>query len=109
MQEITDNQITMSISVLSPQVPMTFEDEADLVSQLRSGVDGVVLQDGKKRGVFLPVVWESLPEPRKFFNNLKRKAGYPEDHWSPTIKAWRYVTESVYSKDLPTDAPLWII
>ena len=106
-QELVDHQITMSISVLSPQVPMSFTDEEDLVGQLRSGIDGVVLQDGKKRGVFLPVVWEQLPEPQKFFNNLKRKAGLPEDYWSTTLKAWRYVTESVYSKNLPPDAPLW--
>ncbi len=106
-QELRDHDITMSISVLSPQVPMTFKNEEDLVGQLRPGIDGVVLQDKKKRGVFLPVVWESLKEPQKFFNQLKRKAGYPEDYWSPTIKAWRYVTESVYSKDLPADDPLW--
>lgn len=105
--ELIQDNISMHISVLSPQVPMQFDSEADLVGQLRPGIDGVILQDQNKRGVFLPVVWESLPEPQQFFNHLKRKAGLPMDHWSPTVKAWRYVTKSVNSTDLPDHINLW--
>jgi len=105
--EIENSDITMSISVLSPQTQMSFTDEADFLSQLQPGIDGIVLQEGQQRGVFLPVVWEQLPEPEKFLSHLKRKAGLKEDYWSDTLQAWRYVTEGIYSTDLPPDAPLW--
>jgi hypothetical protein len=116
LKEIDSGVLTMSISVLSPQTEMRFSSEEDFLRQLQPGIDGIVLQEGPKnsaqnsaqnRGVFLPVVWEQLPEPKKFLSHLKRKASLPEDYWSDTIKAWRYVTEGVSSKDLPTDQPLW--
>jgi len=105
--ELTEHDITMHISVLSPQVPMQFNSEADLVSQLRPGRDGVVLQDQGKRGVFLPVVWEQLPERQEFFTHLKRKAGLPDDHWSDAVQAWRYVTEGVSSDEMDGAEEFW--
>jgi AmmeMemoRadiSam system protein B/AmmeMemoRadiSam system protein A len=105
--ELDQSDITMHISVLSPQVPMTFTDEADLVSQIRPNIDGLILQDKGKRGVFLPAVWESLPEPQQFFTHLKRKAGLPLDHWSGTVQVWRYVTKSVHSEDFAEQLNLW--
>jgi AMMECR1 domain-containing protein len=65
------------------------------LSQLRPGVDGLILEEGGRRGTFLPAVWESLPEPRAFLRELKRKAGLPADHWSDTLRAHRYTVESV--------------
>jgi len=86
---------------------LIFADEADLIHQLRPGVDGLILADGKHRGVFLPVVWQELPEPKEFLNHLKLKAGLPEDHWSEKIRAWRYVTRSISSEALPNHVNLW--
>ncbi|MEA3410873.1 MAG: AmmeMemoRadiSam system protein A [Pseudomonadota bacterium] len=88
------DQLSISISVLSPPVDIDFQDEADLISQLRPAIDGVVLRDGALRGTFLPSVWESLPDPASFLSHLKQKAGLPADHWSDTLKAYRYTTES---------------
>ena len=106
-EELTEHLITMHISVLSPQVAMTFSGEADLVAQLWPGRDGVVLQDQGKRGVFLPTVWEQLPERQEFFTHLKRKAGLADDHWSDSMQAWRYVTEGVASEDLEDADQFW--
>ncbi len=106
-EEIEKHEIVLTVSVLSPQVPIDFSGEADLVSQLRPGRDGVVLQEEGRRGVFLPVVWESLPEPADFVRNLKRKAGLPEDYWSDSLRAWRYVTEIVSSEALPDPRAIW--
>ncbi|MGE5155183.1 MAG: AMMECR1 domain-containing protein, partial [Bdellovibrio bacteriovorus] len=77
----------------APQ-PMEFRDEADLLEQLRPGVDGLILEDGGRRGTFLPAVWDSLTEPRLFLAELKRKAGLPATYWSPTLKVSRYNTET---------------
>ena len=107
LDEIKTGSIHIHISVLSPQTPMTFKDEADLLSQVRPHRDGLVLQDHGRRGVFLPSVWEQLPDARNFLNHLKRKAGLPETHWSDTVQIWRYVTEEVRSENLPADVKLW--
>jgi len=90
--ELADLEI--HISVLTPAEPMAFSSEADLLRQLRPGLDGLILEDGWARGTFLPSVWESLPEPREFLAHLKRKAGLPMNHWSAKLRVYRYTTES---------------
>ena len=85
--------LAIKISVLSPPVPMQVESQADLVAQLRPGVDGLILQDGEKRATFLPSVWIGIPEPERFVRQLARKADWPAGHWTETVRAWRYTTE----------------
>jgi AmmeMemoRadiSam system protein B/AmmeMemoRadiSam system protein A len=87
--------LDLSIAVLSPQTPMSFADEADFMAQLRPGRDGLIIADGPRRALFLPAVWDQLPDPKAFVQHLKRKAGMPPDHWSPAFQAWRFVTEAV--------------
>ncbi|MBD9357158.1 AmmeMemoRadiSam system protein A [Methylomonas albis] len=85
--------LDVHISVLSPAAAMTFASEADLLAQLRPGVDGIILQEGHRRGTFLPSVWEDLPHPKQFLQHLKQKVGFPASYWSDTIQAYRYTTE----------------
>ncbi|WP_295392931.1 AmmeMemoRadiSam system protein A [uncultured Thiodictyon sp.] len=88
------DDLTLHLSILSAPEPMSFSDEQDLLRQLRPGVDGLILTDGGARGTFLPAVWESLPQPRQFLTELKRKAGLPGNHWSGTLRVSRYYTEA---------------
>ncbi len=87
--------LATQISILSPSEPMLFDSEQALLAQLRPGVDGLILLEGSRRGTFLPSVWEMLPEPREFLQQLKRKAGLPADYWSETLQVERYTAESV--------------
>ena len=87
--------IEIHISVLTKPEAVTFSSEEDLVEKLRPGTDGLILEEGAFRGTFLPAVWESLPDPRLFLAQLKRKAGLPADYWSDTIAVKRYTTESI--------------
>lgn len=82
------------ISLLSTPVELQFASEGDLVAKLQPGIDGLILQDGTHRGTFLPQVWEQIPAPADFFHRLKDKVGLPPDHWSPTVRVWRYFTET---------------
>lgn len=86
--------LEIHISVLSPPEPLHFRSEAELLQQLRPGIDGLVLRDRGCRGTFLPSVWQSLREPREFLRHLKVKAGLPSDWWSDTLAVERYTTES---------------
>ncbi|WP_189990823.1 AmmeMemoRadiSam system protein B [Thalassobaculum fulvum] len=88
------DRIEVSVSILSTPRPMSFADEADLVRQLRPDIDGLIMHDADRRGIFLPSVWSGLPKAETFLTQLKRKAGLPTDHWSETLRVFRYTTES---------------
>ena len=81
------------VSILSEPEQMVFTSEDNLLQQLRPGIDGLILFDQGRRGTFLPMVWEQLPNPRQFLRQLKMKAGFPEDYWSATIKIERYTAK----------------
>ena len=87
-------RLKVSVSILSTPVPLDVADEADLLARLRPDVDGLILQDGDRRGIFLPSVWSGLPKAEAFVAQLKRKAGLPVDHWSDAVRVSRYTTES---------------
>lgn len=94
--EINDD-LELSISVLSPPHAFPFTNEADLISKLTPFEDGIILSDGNRRGLFLPQVWDQLPEPADFLAHLKRKAGLPMDYWSDTMRTDRFITRGVSS------------
>ncbi|WP_031434141.1 AmmeMemoRadiSam system protein A [Methylomarinum vadi] len=89
--EIDDLEI--HISILSEPEPISFSSEEDLLAQIRPNVDGLILEEGHRRGTFLPSVWEMLPDKKQFLRHLKNKAGLPADYWSDTVKVYRYTTE----------------
>lgn len=86
--------VRIHLSVLTPPTPLSFTDEDDLVHQLRPGVDGLVLEVGRCRGTFLPAVWESLHDPRRFLEQLKVKAGLHPDAELAGASVQRYTCES---------------
>jgi AmmeMemoRadiSam system protein A len=86
--------IDVHISVLSPLESLTVATEQELLQQLRPGVDGLLLQRGAAQSTFLPAVWDQLPDAVEFVRQLKSKAGWTPDFWSPDIVVWRYTTES---------------
>ena len=87
--------LEIHISVLSPPEEITFSSEADLLNQIRPGVDGLILQEGFQKGTFLPSVWDELPETEFFFEHLKLKAGLSAGYWSDTLRVFRYTTEII--------------
>lgn len=82
--------VRVEVSVLSELEPIQFESEADARSKLRPGLDGVVLGFDGRRGTFLPQVWEQLPDPATFIEQLKHKAGLPLHFWSPRVSLQRF-------------------
>jgi AmmeMemoRadiSam system protein A len=83
-------EIEVEVSLLSALEPLTFESETELLTLLRPGVDGLLLEHGWQRGTFLPQVWEQLPEPQAFLAHLRRKAGLPTDFWATDLRVSRY-------------------
>jgi AmmeMemoRadiSam system protein B/AmmeMemoRadiSam system protein A len=82
--------LSLSVSVLTPPAPMRFSGEADLLQQLCPGIDGLIIEDLGRRSLFLPSVWQELPDPKQFLTLLKLKAGLAADHVSPGFRAQRF-------------------
>jgi AmmeMemoRadiSam system protein A len=87
-------RLDLHISVLSEFEPLLVVDEAALLQMLRPEVDGLTLEMGPARATFLPAVWEQIPDPAQFVRELKLKAGWRPDFWSPQIRVSRYTAES---------------
>jgi AmmeMemoRadiSam system protein A len=87
--------LEIHLSLLTPAEPMSFDTEQDLLAQLQPDIDGLILEEGYRRGTFLPSVWESLPEPEQFLRHLKQKAGLPPSYWSEKIRIYRYRAEVI--------------
>lgn len=94
--------LALTVAVLGPAQPLAAADEDALIAELVPGRDGVILGEGDRRALFLPKVWEMVPEPKAFLGHLKAKAGLPPDHWSPSLRAWRFVVESFGDADRPS-------
>lgn len=88
--------LEIHISILTPDKPIEAADEAELLSKLRPGIDGLILKDGDNhQATFLPSVWEQLPDPHDFLAHLKLKAGLSRDYWSSTLEFSRYQALSI--------------
>lgn len=99
--------LDLSVSVLSPQEEMLFAGEGHLLEQLTPGVDGLIIESCGRRALFLPAVWDQLPQKRTFLDHLRQKAGLSADHWAGDFRAWRFHTVAVKSADLDEPASLW--
>lgn len=87
--------VKISISLLSSPEEMDFKDEQDLLNQIRPFIDGIIIKDGINQAVYLPSVWEQLPDKVMFLNSLKQKAGLSPHHFSKNFQAFRYTTEYI--------------
>ena len=78
-QPVTSDElkdIDIEISVLSPMKKIASPKE------IIPGKHGVVVSKGFRRGLFLPQVWEQLPDMEQFMGYLcAEKAGLPFDAW----------------------------
>ena len=87
--------IEVSVSILSSIERINFKDERDLLSKIYPY--GIILAERDKRAVYLPVVWEQLPDREIFLNSLKEKAGLPPNYFSRSLEAYKfsaiYITE----------------
>ena len=80
--------IDISVSILSSIERIYFKDERDLLSKIYP--HGIIIAEREKRAVYLPVVWEQLPDKEIFLNSLKEKAGLPQTYFSRTFEAYKF-------------------
>jgi len=95
-------ELRIKLAVLSRAQPLEAASEEEALARIAPGLDGLILTSAGRRGTFLPAVWDSLPEPRRFLQELKRKAGLPRDHWAADLRLQRFRVESF---EEPAPAP----
>jgi len=88
IEELED--IKISISIISSVERIKFKDEKDLLSKIYPY--GIIIAENDLRAVYLPVVWEQLPDKEVFLNSLKEKAGLPPTYFSRTLEAYKFTT-----------------
>lgn len=91
-------KITLSISILTPAESIQFNSDSDLIQQLNSNIDGLIIQSGHRRATFLPAVWDSLPDAKQFLSQLKAKARIPPQE--NLTEAWRYKAIEIHEDDI---------
>lgn len=93
--------IQIEISVLSAPEPLVYSSPDDLLRRLRPGIDGVIVQSGRKRATFLPQVWEKVPAPEAFLEFLCEKAALAPDAWrTGELEVFTYQVE-LFEEDSP--------
>lgn len=75
------NGTSIEVSRLTAPLPLEYTSPEDLLTKLRPHIDGVILRDGLHRATFLPQVWEKIPDPAGFLDNLCYKMGVNEQLW----------------------------
>jgi AmmeMemoRadiSam system protein A len=93
--------LSIEVSLLSAPQIASFATEAELLSRLIPGVDGVALELDDRRATFLPQVWDMIPEPREFVAALKSKARLPADFWSPQMNVSLYRVTKWKESEMP--------
>ena len=81
-------KLHISVSILSSIERISFKDERGLLSKIYP--HGVIIAERDRRAVYLPIVWEQLPDRAVFLNSLKEKAGLAPDYFSRTLEAYKF-------------------
>ncbi|NUQ39501.1 MAG: AmmeMemoRadiSam system protein A [Caldilineales bacterium] len=90
-------EVTIEVSVLSPLQALPYRDLADLIRQVRPGVDGVLVARDWQRGLLLPQVWEKLPDPRDFLDHVALKASASISIYDdPDTRVWVFQVHSYH-------------
>ncbi len=89
------NEATISVSILTTPKRMDFKNEEELLEKIVPHTDGIIIKDGRYQSVYLPSVWEQLPDKKEFLNTLKQKAGLSADYFSDTFEAFKFRVEEI--------------
>lgn len=78
------DSISIEVSRLTAPRELEYASSDDLLKKLNPHVDGVILKHGHRRATFLPQVWEKIPNPAEFLNQLCYKMGAHASLWRDT-------------------------
>jgi AmmeMemoRadiSam system protein A len=86
-------QMSIKVSVLSPHEPIPAASFGELGGLIQPGVDGVLVESGRRRATLLPSVWRHVATVEEFLGVLWQKAGLAPGTWPPDTAVSRYRAE----------------
>lgn len=96
---VTTNEfdaLTISLSILDYPQRVVTRSATDLVKQLIPHVDGVIIKYQNRQSLFLPQVWNTIPNPTEFLSQLCLKQGSPTLCWQEAeAKIYRFETVTI--------------
>ncbi len=94
LEEFELTGLRLDVSILSHPRPIPAKNESELADALEPDRDGLILTAGKRRALFLPSVWRSVPDALAFVRHLTAKAGFDSNRWPEGLEARRFRVES---------------
>ncbi len=83
-------RIVIEVSVLTKPEIIAVQSPEEYVKKI-SKKDGLIIKRGVFQGLFLPQVWEQIPDKIKFLEHLSQKAGLMPDAWiAPDSELYRF-------------------
>jgi len=85
------NNVVFEVSILTEPKLIEVKNPKEYLERIEAGKDGIVIEYGFYKALFLPQVWEVLPEKEEFLSNLCLKAGLMPDCWlSEKVKMYKF-------------------
>lgn len=101
LSKVELKKIVFEVSVLSSPEEIKFSSHDELMKKITPKKDGLILESGVNSGLFLPQVWEKLPDKKDFLDNLSMKAGLPPGSWKiPGVKISKFNAQ-IFSEESP--------
>lgn len=96
-REFENPKFQIEISLLSPLKLYQPVSISALLTYLGTHKPGLVIEKQSHRAVFLPQVWEEVPQPELFLQHLCAKAGLPPNSWQSQTTFHTFSVSSVTS------------
>lgn len=98
-------RIQIEVSRLTAPQELEYESGGDLLKKLNPHVDGVILKYDRRKATFLPQVWEKIPDPAEFLNQLCYKMGVHANVWRDTkLQVFVYQVEEFHELNYDSTA-----
>lgn len=91
-------QLEFDVSILSEPMLIKAETPLELLEKITPKKDGLIIERDGNSGLFLPQVWNELPEKEEFLCNLCLKAGLPIDAWKNGAQIYKFNAEIIEGK-----------
>jgi AmmeMemoRadiSam system protein A len=98
--------LSVELSLLTPLERVLGATEEEIVSMLRTAVDGVVFRGGGRTATFLPQMWARFEDGWELLAELKEKAGLEAGFWHEDVEVFRFQVEAFEELGIAREAQL---
>ncbi|MFH0711120.1 MAG: AmmeMemoRadiSam system protein A [Candidatus Aenigmatarchaeota archaeon] len=74
-------EIVIEVSILTEPKLIEVKKSKEYLERIEPHKDGLIIKNDMRSGLFLPQVWEQLPDKIEFLTHLCLKAGLSSDEW----------------------------